>query len=354
MIFMNNMIKLNVALLRRRVPNLTSAAKAVGLRPATVSNLCTGKIPVGRAEVKTVATLASLANCTLDELLIRGGRLEMIETGIKVVDLFCPIVKGGKIGFIARAQMGQLVLLNELMVRLQEKRYKLIFVDPGTNVPDVAEAKKTSDYVCENIEEVFKLLNDLDKKEEAIIIADRAIVQSGDLFKLNDQFEEAGFPEITTFLYDPSGEAVDEEDPYGPLDTLIPFDLDLATRQMYPAVQPVKAASTLLEDALLDNNHLSIQRRASKLLRRYREIRVLVNNIGEERIPESEIELYKRGQKLEAFLTQPFYVAEEFTGQKGEYVPADMTLAGVQKIIDGGADSLTPDQLKYTGKLIIE
>ncbi|WP_456271303.1 ATP synthase beta subunit C-terminal domain-containing protein [Bacillus sp. AK031] len=348
---MNSNIKLNVALLRRRVPNLTSAAKAVGLRPATVSNLCTGKIPVGRAEVKTIVALASLANCTIDELLIRGSRLEMIESGIKVVDLFSPIVKGGKIGFIARAQMGQLVLLNELIVRFQEKGFKMIFIEAESNVPDVEEAKEACDFVCKGAKDVFELLNSLENKEEAVIIADRAIVKSGDMFTMNEEFEQSGFPEITTFLYDPSGEAVDEDDPYGPLDTLIPFDLDLATRQMYPAVQPVKATSTLLEDALLDNNHLSIQRRARKLLRRYREIRVLVNNIGEDRIPESELELYNRGQKLEAFLTQPFYVAEPFTNQMGEYVPTETTLAGVQKIIDGGADSQSPQELKYIGKL---
>jgi F-type H+/Na+-transporting ATPase subunit beta len=348
---MNNNIKLNVALLRRRVPNLTSAAKAVGLRPATVSNLCTGKIPVGRAEVKTIVALASLANCTLDELLIRGSRLEMIETGIKVIDLFSPIVKGGKVGLVARAQMGQLVLLNELIIRLQEKGFIMIFIEAESHAVDVVEAKEASDHICRNADEVFDLLSEMEQKENVIIIADRAIVKSGDLFSMNERFEEAGFPEITTFLYDPSGEAVDAEDPYGPLDTLIPFDLDLATRQMYPAVQPVKATSTLLEDALLDNNHLSIQRRARKLLRRYREIRVLVNNIGEDRIPEAEIELYRRGQRLEAFLTQPFFVAETFTNQKGEYVPAEMTLHGVQKIIDGGTDSMTPAELKYTGKL---
>ncbi|EDL65831.1 helix-turn-helix domain-containing protein [Bacillus sp. SG-1] len=348
---MNSNIKLNVALLRRRVPNLTSAAKAVGLRPATVSNLCTGKIPVGRAEVKTLVALASLANCTLDELLIRGSRLEMIETGIKVVDLFCPIVKGGRVGFVARAQMGQLVLLNELIVRLQGKGFKMIFIEADSIVPDVVEAKAACDHVCKSTHEVFELLNSMDKKEDAVVVADRAIVKTGDLFDMGDRFEQSGFPEITTFLYDPSGEAVDENDPYGPLDTLIPFDLDLATRQLYPAVHPVKAVSTLLEDALLDNNHLSIQRRAKKMLRRYREIRVLVNNIGEMKIPESEIELYNRGQRLEAFLTQPFYVAELITNQEGVYVPVESTLAGVQKVIDGGADSLSPDELKYIGKL---
>lgn len=92
-------IRLNVPLLRRSVPNLTSAAKSIGLRPATVSNLCTGKIPVARAKVSTVVTLATLATCSLHELIIRDESIDIIETKINTIDLFSPIVKGGTIGF---------------------------------------------------------------------------------------------------------------------------------------------------------------------------------------------------------------------------------------------------------------
>ena len=70
---MDEELQLNVPLLRRRVPNLTTAAREAGLRAATVSNLCTGKIPVGRAEVRTLVALANLAGCSLDELIIRGS-----------------------------------------------------------------------------------------------------------------------------------------------------------------------------------------------------------------------------------------------------------------------------------------
>ena len=109
-------IRLNVPLLRRRVPNLTSAAREVGLRPATVSNLCTGKIPVGRAEVRTIVALAELAQCSLDELILRGENVEMIETKIKTLDLFAPIVKGGTVGLVARPGMGQLVVSSRVIL----------------------------------------------------------------------------------------------------------------------------------------------------------------------------------------------------------------------------------------------
>src|SRR4026207_993251 len=106
---MHDDLMLNVALLRKRLPNLTVAARSVGLRAATVSDLCTGKIPVGRAEVRTLVGLSLLACCSLDELILRGGVAGMIETGIKVIDLFGPLVRGGTSGFIARPGMGQVV-----------------------------------------------------------------------------------------------------------------------------------------------------------------------------------------------------------------------------------------------------
>lgn len=113
-------LRLNVALLRRKVPNLTTAARSVGLRPATVSNLCTGKIPVGRAEVRTLVALATLAECSLDELILRGEKVEMIETGIKTLDLFAPLAKNGTVGLVARPGMGQLVILAELFYKMKK------------------------------------------------------------------------------------------------------------------------------------------------------------------------------------------------------------------------------------------
>src|SRR3954447_22344936 len=119
---MNDELLLNVPLLRRRVPNLTVAARSVGLRAATVSDLCTGKIPVGRAEVRTLVGLASLAGCSLDELILRGGMAGLIETGIKVIDLFRPLVRGGTAGCIARPGVGQMAVLAEVLRRLRDQR----------------------------------------------------------------------------------------------------------------------------------------------------------------------------------------------------------------------------------------
>ncbi|WP_078546718.1 hypothetical protein [Litchfieldia alkalitelluris] len=344
-------LKLNVSLLRRRVPNLTNAARSVGLRPATVSNLCTGKIPVGRAEVRTIVALASLAKCSLDELILRGETVEMIETKIKALDLFAPLVKGGTVGLIARPGMGQLVVLAELFYRLKRDGYTIIVLQPINNDPGVSDITSEADFVIDSIESAADKILELGDKKDIIFTADRSHVLSGEMFELQERLQNQTLKTVTTFLLDIKGASVDEELPYGPLDTLWQFDADLAARHKFPAVNPLYSTSSVLEGLHLDQNHHSIQQRAQKLLRRYRELRSLVNVKGLNGIPALEKQTYLRGERLEAYLTQPFYVAEEYTGKKGEDIDLLDTLKDVQKIIDGGTDSRSLDLLHYIGKL---
>lgn len=94
-----------------------------------------------------------------------------------------------------------------------------------------------------------------------------------------------------------------------------------------------------------------IQQRAKKLLRRYRELRSIVNVRGLDSIPYVEKETYHRGERLEAYLTQPFFVAEPFSGKKGEAVDLNTTIIDVRKILDGATDSKEVKSLSYIGKL---
>ncbi len=343
-------IRLNVSLLRKRVPNLTSAARSVGLRPATVSNLCTGKIPVGRAEVRTIVALASLAECSLDELIIRGEKIDMIETGIKALDLFAPLAKGGTVGLVARPGMGQLVILAETFHRLKKEGHTTLLLKPEGDHPEVNDILEYFDHVTNSIDETYEKIASLGKKD-ILFSADRSHVLTGELHDLQERLQGIGIENVTTFLVDLKGEAVDEDLPYGPLETLWQFDMDLTTRHKFPAINPLYSTSSVLEGAHLDQHHLTIQQRAQKLLRRYRELRAFVNVKGIEAVPDAEMQTYKRGERLEAYLTQPFYVAEPFTGKKGETVSLKDTLNDVQKILDGSADSKEVDQLDYIGTL---
>lgn len=348
---MKDHLRLNVSLLRKRVPNLTSAAKTVGLRPATVSNLCTGKISVGRAEVKTIVTLANLANCTLDELIIQGGKVSMIETGIKPLDLFAPIVQGGTNGFVARSQIGQFVVLAEMTQVLKEKGYHAILLTPDQTYPGLSDLEGFVDAKCHTIDDAFAEVSLVDDKESILLYVDRSFIVSGELYELREGLEAEGYPDITTILFDPSGEAVDEDDPFGPLDTLCYFDIDLATRGLYPAIHPVQSTSVLLEDEALDASHAATHKKAKKVLRRYKEIRVLINTIGKDKIPDTDLKLFEIGERLEAYLSQPFYVAEEFTKVKGQSVQIKQTIGDIENILQGNYNHLVPKDLTYKGRL---
>ena len=141
---------------------------------------------------------------------------------------------------------------------------------------------------------------------------------TGKIYDLQERFQQEGIQHITTFLVDLKGAAVDEDMPYGPLETLWYFDADLAARHMFPAVNPLYSTSSVSEGVHLDQVHLAVQQRAQKRAPLSR-ARSLVQVRGLQAIPASETEVYERGARLEAYLT-PFYVAEAYTGLPGERV----------------------------------
>lgn len=342
-------IRLNAELLRRKVPNLTVAAKSIGIRPATVSNLCTGKIDLGKAEVRTLVGLATLANCTVDELIIREVKENMIPTQIKVLDFFAPLVAGGTVGIVARPGMGQLVILAELLHRLKESTYETILLMPQDTSSDMEELAVLANYVVHSYEEAFDMMAKLDS--EIVFITDRSYVISGDLLDLQDRLVYQMTREITTILVDISGDVVDEEMPYGPLETLWQLDADLAARHLYPAVHPLQSTSSIVEGIDLDQKHFSLRQRAQQLLRRYKELRSFVNVHGKERLQDKDSTIFNRGELLESYFTQPFFVAEALTNQKGLEVSLTETLRDVEIILEGRADTLKPEQVRYIGSI---
>ncbi|MGP4059350.1 ATP synthase beta subunit C-terminal domain-containing protein [Halobacillus sp. H74] len=342
-------IHLNVALLRRRVPNLTKSARTVGLRPATVSNLCNGKISLGRTEVRTLVALASLAECSLDELIIRGERFEMIETGIKVIDLFAPLAKGGTAGLVARPGMGQLVVLAEIFHRLNKRKFKIAFLQPEGDHPEISDITELVDFNCLSISEVEEKVIHIGKNTDVIFVADRSHVIDGTIYRLQEKW--ADLPSVTTFLVDLKGEAIDKDLPYGPLETLWQFDMELSAHHLYPAIHPLHSTSTVLEGANLEQNHFYTQQKAQKLLRRYRELKSIVRVSGVETLSEIDTQIYQRGEKLENYLTQPLFVAEAFTGVEGVHVQLEQVLVDVRKLIEGVYDHKDKEDFAMVGRI---
>ncbi|MGA4721888.1 hypothetical protein [Fictibacillus nanhaiensis] len=344
-------IRLNVSLLRKRVPNLTREARAVGLRPATVSNLCTGKIPIERAEIKTLVALSVLADCSLDELIIRDENGELIEIGIKTIDLFAPLITGGTVGLVARPGMGQLVVLGEVLHRLKKnKNCMVLLLKPQGDYPEISDITNNVDIIAASIEEAYKVTIDLGADTKIVLAADRSHVITREIYKLQERLKKVGINYVSTFLVDLKGEAVDVDLPYGPLETLWQFDANLAARGKYPAINPLYSTSTILEGEFTNHDHFVIQQKAKKLIRRYRELRSLVNVNGKDKLPGLEKQTYIIGERLEAYLTQPLYVAEEVSGKKGVNVNLLDTLTDVRKILDKKYDERNISELEYIGR----
>lgn len=348
---MRDNLQLNVPLLRRRIPNITTAAKGAGLRAATVSNLCTGKTPLAKAEVGTLVTLANLAGCSIDELIIYKESTKMIETGIKTIDLFSPIVQGGIIGLVARPGSGQMSLAAELCYRMKVNKYKTIFWKPNKDDWRLNCIIEQADRICNSAEEVYEAMAFFNNEAELFLMADREVVVNGELMKLQNDLNELQGLSVTTILVDILGNAIEEEVPYGPMDTLLKFDINLSKGGIYPALDPVYSTSTMSEGAMLESVHLSAQQRARKVLRRYRELSVLVNLYGLEGFNEADEITYKRGKLLEAYLSQPQYVVEDVTRKQGEWVTLEDTIGDVIRLLNGSYDNIDSQKLLYIGTL---
>lgn len=341
-------IRLNTSLLRSRVPNLTVAAKNAGLRPATVSNLCTGKIPLGRAEIRTIVLLAKLANCTVDDLIIIDDYSKKIETGIKTIDLFAPLVLNSTIGLIARPGMGQLALLAEVFHRLKNRSFKTVTLTPKQEDPGLKDLLHESDFVASSFEEIAVLLSDEWKNENILLVVDRAHVISGELGDFNQTPQLKEVNSLTTFLMDLSGEAPDDDLPFGPLDTIWQFDAELVAQKYYPAIHPLFSIS---DSYPLDKKQNKLQQDARKVLRRYRELRALYAIRGYEKMNKKEENDYMRGQKLEAYLTQPFFIAEPHTERKGSFVKITALFDDMNKLLTEDLADVEASLLLYKGDL---
>jgi F-type H+-transporting ATPase subunit beta len=297
--------------------------------------------------------LAALAGCSLDELVLRSGRTGMLETGIKAVDLLAPLVRGGVAGLIARPGVGQLVLLAELLRTLRIQRgFATVLWLPDEATPLPEEVMPEAGATVTDLDQLYTLIAELRAEQDVFVVAERRRAISGDLLQLRARLEEAGARPVTFALYDAYGEAPDSEGaPFGPLDTVWHLDLDLAARSLYPAMDPIASTSALLESAQVEAVHLGLAQRARRLLRRYREWRAVVALRGVDHLPGDEQTTYRRGERLEAFLTQPFFVAEPFTSRPGAWLSLRETLRDVQRILDGAADDFGVQQLSYVGRL---
>src|SRR5687768_407006 len=332
---------------------------------------------------------------------------ELFETGIKVVDLLTPFVRGGKAGLFGGAGLGKTVILQELIARIASKHggYS-VFAGVGERTREgtdlwlemqEAEIGKTGRKVIEQTCMVFGQMNEppgarLRVALSALTMAEYFRDSTGKdtlLFVDNIfRFSQAG-SEVSALLgrmpsavgYQPtlatemgalqeriastkkgaitSVQAVyvpadDPTDPapataFGQLDAFIYLERSISEKGIYPAVDPLASSSRILDPHYVGEHHYRVARRVQNTLQRYRELQDIIAILGVEELSEEDKLVVHRARRIERFLSQPFIVAEVFTGKKGEITPLADTIRSFEELCDGKWDHLPEDAFMYVG-----
>jgi F-type H+-transporting ATPase subunit beta len=340
----------------------------------------------------------------VDEL---STNTELFPTGIKVIDLLTPFVRGGKAGLFGGAGLGKTVILTELIARIASSHggYS-VFAGVGERTREgtdlwleMQEAKigDTGKSVIEQTCMVFGQMNEppgsrLRVALSALTMAEYFRDSTGaDTLLFVDnifRFSQAG-SEVSALLgrmpsavgYQPtlatemgalqeriastnkgaitSVQAVyvpadDPTDPapataFGQLDAFIYLERSISEKGIYPAVDPLASSSRILDPQYVGERHYTIARRVQTTLQRYRELQDIIAILGVDELSEEDKLVVHRARRIERFLSQPFFVAEVFTGKSGEDTPIEETIRSFEEICDGKWDHLPEQAFMYVG-----
>lgn len=322
---------------------------------------------------------------------------EVLETGIKVVDLICPILKGGKVGLFGGAGVGKTVIVKELIrnIAAEHGGYS-VFAGVGERSREgndlYYEMKESG--VLDKTALVFGQMNEPPGPRLRVVLAGLSLAEyfrdeeQRDVLLFIDnvfRFTQAG-AEVSALLgripsavgYQPtlavemgqvqeritstkkgsitSVQAVfvpadDLTDPapattFGHLDSFITLSRQIAELGIYPAVDPLDSTSTILTPAVVGQEHYDVARGVQKVLQRYKELQDIIAILGMEELSEEDKRTVGRARRIQRFLSQPFFVAEVFTGSPGKFVTRKDTVRSFKAILDGQYDSV-PEQAFY-------
>ncbi len=327
---------------------------------------------------------------------------EILETGIKVVDLICPYAKGGKIGLFGGAGVGKTVLIMELINNVA-KAHGGISVFTGVG----ERTREGNDLYNEMIESgvinktamVYGQMNEPPGARMRVGLSGLTMaeyfrdVKHQDVLLFIDnifRFTQAG-SEVSALLgrmpsavgYQPtlatemgalqeritstkngsitSVQAVyvpadDYTDPapattFAHLDATTALDRGIASLGIYPAVDPLSSSSRILSPEVVGKEHYEVARAVQRILQRYKELQDIIAIMGMDELSEEDKMTVNRARKVQRFLSQPFSVAEQFTGYEGKYVPLKETIRGFKEIIEGKHDTIPESYFLFAGTI---
>ena len=331
------------------------------------------------------------------DLKDQSSRTQMLQTGIKVIDLLAPYIKGGKIGLFGGAGVGKTVIIMELIrnIATEHGGYS-VFAGVGERTREgndlFLEMKNSG--VLEKTALVYGQMNEPPGARARVALSGLTVAEyfrdaknQDVLFFVDNifRFTQAG-SEVSALLgripsavgYQPtlatemgalqeritsvrkgsitSVQAIyvpadDYTDPapattFSHLDATTNLDREIAALGIYPAVHPLNSTSRILTKDIVGEAHYKTARGVQALLQRYKDLQDIIAILGVDELSEEDKLIVSRARRVQKFLSQPFFVAEEFTGSKGQYVEVEKTVAGFKKILDGECDSI-PEQAFY-------
>ncbi|MCH5317655.1 MAG: F0F1 ATP synthase subunit beta [Eubacterium sp.] len=321
----------------------------------------------------------------------QSADVEILETGIKVIDLLTPYVKGGKIGLFGGAGVGKTVLIQELITNVANvhggysiftgvgersregndlwnemkesgviNKTALVFGQmnepPGARMRVAETGLTMAEYfrdvanqdVLLFIDNIFRFVQAGSEVSALLGRMPSAVgyqpTLATDVGALQERIASTKNGSITSVqaVYVPADDLTDPAPAttFAHLDATTVLSRKIAEKGIYPAVDPLESSSRILEADTVGEEHYNVARRVQEYLQRYKELQDIIAILGMEELSEEDKTTVYRARKIEKFLSQPFHVAETFTGLKGVYVPVAETVKGFKAIIDGELDDV--------------
>ncbi|MFA6385712.1 MAG: F0F1 ATP synthase subunit beta [Candidatus Paceibacterota bacterium] len=357
--------------------------------------------PIDGGELKDTSKRLSIHRKAPD-FVSQATKVEILETGIKVIDLICPIVKGGKVGLFGGAGVGKTVVIQELIHNIAQNHggYS-VFAGVGERTRegnDLYHEMKESG-VLPKVAMVFGQMNGPPGARLRVALSGLTMAEyfrdeeNKDVLLFIDnifRFTQAG-SEVSALLgripsavgYQPtlatemgilqeritstdkgsvtSVQAVyvpadDLTDPapattFSHLDSTVVLNRSLTELGIYPAVDPLDSSSTILDPNIVGREHYDVAREVQRVLQRYKDLQDIIAILGMEELSDTDKELVARARKIQKFLSQPNFVAEQFTGRKGVYVPLSETIRSFKEILEGKHDAKPENDFYMQGAI---
>ena len=332
----------------------------------------------------------------------QASTTEILETGIKVVDLICPYAKGGKIGLFGGAGVGKTVLIMELINNIAKEHGGIsVFTGVGERTRegnDLYNERKQSGVLAKTalvygqmteppgarmrvglsgltmaeyfrdvkhqdvllfIDNIFRFTQAgsevsalLGRMPSAVGYQPTLATEMGALQERITSTKEGSITSVQA-VYVPADDLTDPAPAttFTHLDATTVLDRGISSLGIYPAVDPLASTSRILNPEILGREHYEVARDVQRILQRYKELQDIIAIMGMDELSDEDKLTVNRARKVQRFLSQPFTVAEEFTGMTGKYVPLKETIRGFREIIEGKHDSLPESAFLFAGSI---